>query len=878
MKMMINRILNVLIVLIIVVLICFFCFEVYTRNKNAELLELAEQEAANNRIPTDENAINFVKSNDISFDNDVVVLNYDSFKKNAIRTSFHVGETSVSYNFSKPLISGGSYNYTLYFKMRAENEAAQVDVKFGIEHTCFATTEWREFYIPCTSGEIERIKLILKTPFQRIYLSDVTVFKHDPLFVKVNEMKNGSYSVDGIETYRFDENDGIGAGKTMDITGDGEYLYSVGDGTLKILRISDRGATFVSSLSGIGNVRHIELRDKKHLAVASRENGVYIINIENKAKPYVESYYDALELANDVSFSGNYMFVASRYFGVEIVDITDINNPVFVSKIVNEKECYRCIVDENRLFISCWATGEVEIYDISDLCSPVLSSTIPVVGRCAEVFIDENIAYIVSGYNDFVNSDEPGNAGYGTGNALNIYDISDINKPAWKSTIKTEGSLYGSGYDDWSVVVSDGYAYFTNSFGGMYIYNVENPNTPLSIAHIAVSIPYSSANFVDFSKYERGIFPYDITKEIYSPIMGVYIDEGKIFFACAYNDVYMFEFNEAKFSQREVSSMEYVYTSKEVNSDEQYSVHLSNYDMFAIEKYNNMYVAATDKGLLLLDSELKIISEYITSNPVKDVKVTSLNYIVTAEKKGISIYKIENNSFIRMGMLASSASNCNVSSIGVTGDGRFVITQSSWTKFEAIDISNPAAPYFVNDVISKNGQLLPIQNIGNIGSMYYRNIVSGTLEGCVGISGNNNIIWFASENGKLRVKNLYANKFASETNGSAVLQNGQEIISVYNNGYVVYDPIKANENTINKLERYSIRNVRLKGKASVGGNILTICNQPNGMVYILNIKEPNMPYMINKFHLENTPGIPLVECEWILIPVRHGGIVKVMIE
>lgn len=64
------------------------------------------------------------------------------------------------------------------------------------------------------------------------------------------------------------------------------------------------------------------------------------------------------------------MIVAGRYFGVEIVDIKDRSNPQFVSKISNNKECYRVAVSDTTLFVSCWATGEVELYDISVVDNP----------------------------------------------------------------------------------------------------------------------------------------------------------------------------------------------------------------------------------------------------------------------------------------------------------------------------------------------------------------------------------------------------------------------------------------------------------------------------------------------------------------------------
>ncbi len=876
----INRILNILIALLIIVLVAFFFADHYRRAEYARQAEVAEKEASANRMPSDENAINLIESiNPVTNNDSEIFLSYESFLKNCTRTSHYVGETSVSYRFSRTLTSGGANIYLLNFKMRAEDESAQITVNFGIEHTYYVTGEWRDFYVPCTKGKIDSIKITLKTPFQKIYLSDLNVMKYDPLLVDFHYIKNGSYSVDGIPSYVLNENDGIGVGKTMDVVGDGEYLYSAGDEKLTISTISDNGTKVVSTLEGIGNVRHLEIRDTNHLVAASRETGVFIINITDKSNPYIESYYDSLETANDVCFSGNYMIVAGRYFGVEIVDITDVSHPVYITRIVNDKECFRCAVNGEYLFVSCWATGEVEIYDISTLNEPVLVNSISVTGRCAETFIDGNTAYIVSGYSNFVNADEVGDAGYGTGNSLAIYDISDGKHPVWQSTIKTEGALYGNGYDDWSVQVSNGYAYFTNSFGGMYIYNVQDVKKPVAVAHIAVEIPNSSSNYIDFSQLAKTVFPFDPTEKLYSPIMGVHIDKNKIYFASSYNDVYEFAFNEAEPVTRVLQSAEFKLSEKKsVATHSNYISVLQDCDVYRLAKYNNNYIAATGDGLLLLDEDLSVLGKYDTDYPVKDVCITSAGVIVTAETKCVSVYILNGNEFVRTGVVQSQASNVNVSSLGVTGDGNFAVVQSSWTKYELVDLRDINNPSLLSQVVEKNGKTVSANSVTNVGNMYYRNIVTGTVDGAVGIGGNTNMIWFESKNGSLCVRTSYPNVLGAEINGNAVMQNGEEVLSIYYNGLVVYNPFDATETSLARLEPYYVSNVRLKGKISIKDKILAVCNAPSGVIQIVNIGDPTNPYLLASCNVEESPGIALIEDGYVLVPMRHGGIIRINIE
>lgn len=875
-----NRILNILIAVLIVALTAFFATELFKRHEYDEQAEIANKKAAENIIPTDENAINLLDGIDTNIGSEnSVFLTYSGFLKGCKRTSCHVGETSVTYRFSRTLTSGGSNVYLLNFKMRAEDEAAQISVNFGTEHTYYLTTEWRDFYVPCAKGKIDSIKISLTTPFQKVYLSDLTVLRYDPLMVDFHFVKNGSYNAYEGKLHLLHENEGIGVGKTMDIVGDGKYLYSAGEEKLTVSEITEDGTKIVSVLEGIGNIRHLEIRDEVHLAAASRETGVYIINVADKGNPYIESYYDSLEIANDVCFSGNYMIVAGRYFGVEIVDISDISNPKYISRLENGKECFRCSVSGNYLFVSCWATGEIEIYDISALNNPELISTINVPGRCAEAFIDGNLVYVASGYNNLVNSNDVGDPGYGTGNAVTIFDISDPKRPAWVSTLKTEGPLSGYGYDDWSVQVSNGYVYFTNSFGGMYIYDVRETKKPLLVAQVAVEILPDSENYIDFSQNARTVFPYNPKEKLYSPIMGVHIDNGRIYFATPYKDVYEFAFEGAKTVDRKREAAEYRITDKKSTSNYgDYTSFLESYDVYRLAKHDDCYVAATSEGLLLLDENLAVLSSINTEYPVKDVCVTVNGIIVTAETEGVGLYDLDNGLFIRKGFIESQADNRNVSSIGVTGDGNFAVVQSSWTRYELIDIKNTDSPSFVDEVIGKNGKAVSARWAATPGNMYYRNIVSGTVDGAVGIGGGGNMVWFGSENGKLHIRNSYPNVLSNEINGSAPLGSDGRIISLYYNAIVMYKPLEIDEAGLTKLEKYYVPNVRLKGKISIYDNILAVCNAPSGIIQIVNITDPTRPYLMVRCNVEESPGIALVEDGFVLVPIRHGGIIRIDID
>ncbi len=868
-----NRILNILIIVILLILTGVFVSVKLTQYKSDKIKEEYDNMETAKRIPTDDNSITVMTYSEPVYGEEDVVLSHDDFSAEFKRTSFYSGEATVEYRFSKTLYTSENL-YLLKFKMKSEESAVKVNVEFGDEHVFYITPTLHEYYFPCSSSEINRIKWTLKSDYQRLYLYDVEVFKYSKNGLNFSKIKAGTYTFPQLTTVNIPSKDGMGAKKAMDVVGDGTYLYSGGNDVLTVFETESN--SIISTLNGIGNIRHFSFVNEKILAAASRENGVLLINIDNKTNPYIISRYDSLEIANDVCFSGDYMFVASRYFGVEIVDISDIENPKMVNRIVNEEECFRCLIKDNYLFVGCWSSGTVEIYDVENILKPTLISTVSVNGRCAGMFVDGDHLYVASGYKDSVNADNVGDIGYATGNGVTVFDISDIEYPRWCSQIQAEGSLYGNGYDDWNVQVSKGYLYFTNSFGGIYIYDVTDLHNPKPVMNLRVPLYPSDEEFADFSKSTTHVFPYDITEYIVSPVMGLHVDNSAIYFACAYNDIYHFPFEQARFVPENAEAFTFKKEGPKVTRRKDYKQLLTEYDVYAIEKFaNDRYLIATSEGIILCDKELNVIDKFTTQNPVKDIKVFSNSVIVTAEKYLVSTYKVENDKIIHYGSVNSNVPNTNISSLGLTGDGMFAIVQSSWTRLEAVNLSDINNPQLVQSVMSVNGSEIPFSNVSSPGNMYYRNIVSGTIDGAVGVSGGKTFIWFESDGSMLRVVNRYTNKFAGETNGSAVLEDTSEVLSVYNNGYMVYNPLEITDQDVNALPRYFVRNLRIKGKATIDGDILVVTNAPNGFVYILDISDAYNPYLIQYYDTESSLGLSLVDGDSIFIPVRHGGIVKI---
>lgn len=869
---------GLIVIIGIAVISALFIYEKVEEERMEQHVLQMGKEDRKKLIPSDENSINVLQDN--GFVTDVpeqgkLVLSSETFRENYERTSrFDVAATSVSVDLSKQSFDASKI-YLLRFRMKAEENAAIVNVNFGKKYNFFITTEWNEYYYPCTDEEIASVKWVLESDFQIIQISDVEIYEYGAN-ADLQSMPCGTYLADAKEIKLSEDTDLNIGHQNRDIQYLNGYVYLVGDSSLIIAKENADGSLVTCGyLSDLGEVRRLELYDDTMLAVASRHNGVYLVDISNKETPTVISHYNTLEIANDVCFASDYMIVAGRYFGVEIVDIKDRSNPQFVSKISNNKECYRVAVSDTTLFVSCWATGEVELYDISVVDNPQKIRTVEVDGRVGETFVDEDFMYVVTGYSGMSLKDTVGQPGYGTGNGLTIFDITDITRPVLVSTVKADGSLFHSAYDDWSVCVNNGFAYFTNSYGGLYVYDVSNPAAPERIGKYTVPLyKDKSSLYTDMTESDAYVFPYDCSEYINSPVTGVALGEGKVYFSCAYTSLHSIDFLEAMPLEKKVNnSVEYqVANASDKNRYRNVEYLLSDENVYVIQKAGDYYYVGTDVGIYVLDSKFERIKLQKTDNPVQDIKIVD-GILFTAETTGMGIYRVDDEIIEFISWYDSNSKNKNVSSLGVTPDKAFAVLQASFAGLEVVSITDLENPSKVDNLLTDDGNKISVDKLGT-GSLYYRNIVNGNVNGMIGVIGMANSVWLRSTGENLQLVASYRNSLYREEGGTASMTDGT-VVTIANNGYRVYDPIADMNSDLSNLNVNKVSDVFISGKATVSDGLLVVCNAYKGEIWVINIANPENPVLVSNFEISGNPDLCLVTENYILIPVKHSGLMKI---
>ncbi|HMW35735.1 MAG TPA: putative Ig domain-containing protein, partial [bacterium] len=163
--------------------------------------------------------------------------------------------------------------------------------------------------------------------------------------------------------------------------------------------------------------------------------------------------------ATDLVLDGKTLFVANKFSGLQIIDISDIRRPIIRSRTKSEGQNFGIAKKDKMVFLSDNKAGLV-IYDVTSLSKPKLVTSFETRGEAWDVQIKDNYAFVAAGL-----------AG------LLVIDITDPKAP------KEVGSLR---FDkDWDfarqLLIRENRLYLADRKAGVHIINIENPLAPKEI-------------------------------------------------------------------------------------------------------------------------------------------------------------------------------------------------------------------------------------------------------------------------------------------------------------------------------------------------------------------------------------------------------------
>lgn len=715
------------------------------------------------------------------------------------------------------------------------------------------------YYMPISGvSSVREIDFLVESEFQKMTIDSVYLVNYGSS-TDIDKLLTGAYTHDERSSDNIAGKSITDEYSTQCLIKDG-YLFSIYDGSIYSYALdSDGGTEKTCELSGLGTTRDMTFnKDQTAILVTCRQNGMYIIDITDPENMSVISHYDTLEAATGIDVNGDYAFVCSRFFGVEFVDISDLENPRYINKVQSSSEYQDCFSDGQYLYVGAYANKRVDIFDISDLGFPEMVSQIELDGAGQGCFVKDDILYAATSLNSNNDSSSRLSYGTGTGNGLELYDVSDPAAPVLLSVTKTNGRSNDNRFDVWDVQVSGNYAFVTDIYNGVYVYDVSDPYDPVCLREINLSINKKSENFEE-ANFDKYVYPWDAAASGRGNASHVAVEDGKIYISMANAGVFGVKDKHASAVDRDRSYEYEISPSKDKTEVEGYSV--SSYScessIWAADvKGDYIFVAAGDEGIKVLDKELNEVNVLDTDHSVRDVKIYD-NYLFTAEScGGVSAYLIDGMYLSKLSTAELAKDTDYASQIMPTADGKYIIAQISPSRHTVIDAS---------DVY--NLTVTDIRSAG-AGTLYYRNICTGVVaDKYMGVFGKTGICWYSYENGEIKALDPTENPYYREAGGMTAV--GDKCVAITGGGYKYF---KVGEDNASGL--VTVSDTPIAGKAANDGNTMVVSCSYDGTVTIIDISELDDPYLEARFTIEGNPDIAYVSDEMILIPCRYGGLLK----
>ncbi len=779
--------------------------------------------------------------------------------------------TSASMSILTDIDAGTEDVLLIYFAAKASDKCAKIKININKSFSGQypVETEWEDYYFPfsVSDGSLD-LRITLLTEYQDIEIRNLIILNYGN--VNPAKVKSGIYMQDA-KIDRYYLGDSIG-NKAISLKAVDGYLYALNDGRLTIYNEDNvNESNAVSRLEGLGRVRDMEiLPGRDILAVSSRENGAFFVDISDKKEPRIISNYSTLEMATGIDAFDNYVCICDRYHGVEILDVSNVEEPVFCSQIKNGDELYECKFSDGYLYIGAWGQKKVYVYSLNNIYNPVLQSIIYTDGWTAGLEVKNNILYIATGGKSSDKALVALDPGFGMGNGLEIYDITNPSNPVWLSTSKIDGKYQDAGYDHWKVAVSGNIAVLCSVYNGVYTFDVSDPSAPIRKNHVVVSIPKGTKGYYFNSNKADVVYPYIGTEEIWAPIMGIAITDGRLYFSAV--DHGLFSLSDACFVADtyvgnaydfENDSIEHPLYSNNLNP---YSYKISSfkddsYPAYAIQGHEDrLYVACGNKGISVFDKQsMEVISNYDGIGNILDLKIKDDILYAAASSGGMKVFQICDEGLVKKGECNVSGSSVSFSQLVYLAKSEAVVAQIGWGNYAIIDVSDIANP-IVNQTVST-------------GKLYYRNIstLASADEEYVLISSSSQYdIYKADKTGLNRI--FTSNKaFLGEAAGSAVY--GHRIFYITQKGFGYFDMDRMEEKDFENINVHSIPEIKLDGKVVIGNNLMVVNNPTTGVVSIIDITNLDEPVLVNSIKFNSNPDICYIEDGKIYIPARHGGII-----
>lgn len=270
----------------------------------------------------------------------------------------------------------------------------------------------------------------------------------------------------------------------MGVCLDGTTLYVVAGGVLSAFDVREPlKPKLLGQLPGMDNNRQVVAQDG-FVYVVSRETGMRIIDARDPKNMRLRSRYDSVEFATGIDVVGKTAFLSERIYGVEVVDVSDPDNPAHVCiRKTGESQSNR--YRDGYLYSGEWGGGAVEVFDARDLKTFRPIGHLRLGGFGDGLEIDGDVLYCSTGHDAKHHRAKAVKDRHGAGRGLDIFSLADPAQPKWISRV--DFPVFTPRNEDfWTPRVACGLAFCCDSHNGLFVVDVKDPAQPTVVGRFCV--------------------------------------------------------------------------------------------------------------------------------------------------------------------------------------------------------------------------------------------------------------------------------------------------------------------------------------------------------------------------------------------------------
>ncbi len=660
----------------------------------------------------------------------------------------------------------------------------------------------------------------------------------------------------------------LGIGPSMAARVAGDRLYVIGRGRLFIaelpepkaaeprptaedqpLRRSEQPAQrqgaapipiVVGRLSGLGNTRQLAVEGSVAY-VASREDGVFLVDVSNPAAPKLLSRYDAVELATGIDVVGNVMFVACRLHGLELVDVSNPRQPKHLST-ARTGETQSVAVCNGYAYAGVWGTSELVVVDVRNARRPIITARVPLDGYGDGVAVCGSYVYVATGHHNRQPHRKEGDPGFGHGHGLEVFDASAPARPKFLARVKMP-PFYRIGNDMWSVKVAGRYAFVADTYNGVFIVDVSNPHEPRFAAHW--QLPVLSGN------------------KLPGFAGGLAVGRDCIYVAGGDTDLHVVAAPGMARPVKRDAGRPPIVRAAYSDPDEQLRVYRPDGQVHAaapLPHSDLVAVAAGSAGLHLVriaGDQLVRVAQYAARGFATDVAACGPMLYLAEAGGGLSVWHHREGGKLEL-VGRYEVPGLPVRSVIVPSPGHFALVQVGMSALDVVDVRNPEHP---KRVFRDKGHGFLYDLCPNYAPEPNHRLLLPVLWQLGGVR------WYDIQSDRPRLSTCaYPYRLGS---GGLVLA-GERTLAVYGGGYLLLEC--GEKRPPSQMPVYRPAGNRVGGKPTLVGNHLYLAHRAQGRIGHLDVSDLKRPRLLQSLTLPGNPGRLVVRDSTLLVPDGYDGL------